>query len=636
MAEKAAAFLAQQKKDAPFFLYVAFAAPHVPIDPAPEFRGKSEAGLYGDYIQQLDHCAGVVLDASTNTGSRTKTLVIFSSDNGAVFHARRARSRPPPNGALLGQKTDAWEGGHRVPLLARWPGRIPAGSERRRSTCRWTGWPRSPRPSVCRCPRARRPMGRAIWRRSPTRPTPRPCTRGGVPRHRGHALRQGDWVFLPKQGSGGMTVQVPPGALGPAVCEARPDQQRRDAQGKIRPGAPPVQLYNLATDLPQATNLASKEPARTAAMKKRLEELRGAAPSHARPLPRNKPTPTYRPLATRWCALQGRPAVPGRRSELLRLFRRGLHDPNNTTSLDGLRRLGEADIPFVRFAVGYGEKDWKVFFDNREGSSAVSICVVGPPSGEGRPDSFVFLALYEFPRPRRRAAGPVGQPRQPDQRADSQFVASDRRALQRVAGDLGLGVRQRAEPNGRSAERRTVPENGRHPARRPEAKGMVVMLAEFAKEVRQHDLTGRSSLATPTRGSSAWHNTAETSWTADNREQTVEVIRRDNPAPLDTLAIHLYASDAVPKELAAWASDHAGYLRVVRNLACEMKRPVFIGEFGLASEAGRPDARAKFEKLLADMEQAEVDLAAFWAFDLRSQDNSWNVTFDNERAYMLK
>ena len=131
LAEKAAAFFAQQSKDTPFFLYLAFAAPHVPIDPAPKFRGKSRVGLYGDYVQQLDHCTGLVLDALDEHGFSQNTLVIFTSDNGAMFTRDAVKVAHRCNGVLLGQKTDAWEGGHRVPLIARWPGHIPSGSVRK-------------------------------------------------------------------------------------------------------------------------------------------------------------------------------------------------------------------------------------------------------------------------------------------------------------------------------------------------------------------------------------------------------------------------------------------------------------------------------------------------------------------------
>jgi len=165
---------------------------------------------------------------------------------------------------------------------------------------------------------------------------------------------------------------------------------------------------------------------------------------------------------------------------------------------------------------------------------------------------------------------------------------------------------------------------------------MVIMLREFAKEVRRHDAHRLIIAGHSHPRASAWHNSTEKGWSADSREQTLEILRRDNPAPLDTIAIHAYADQPVSKEMAAWAKDHAEYLRTVRQLSLEMRRPVFVGEFGLASKGGAADTRAKFERLLADLEQARVDLAAFWVFDLESQSQDWSVTFDNGRAYMLK
>ena len=119
----------QQASDRPFFLYFPFSAPHTPWLPTAEFAGISEAGPYGDFAAQVDAAIGSVLDALAGSGFGDNTLVIVTSDNGAHWlesdideHGHRA------NGELRGQKADIWEGGHRVPFIARWPGRIAAGS----------------------------------------------------------------------------------------------------------------------------------------------------------------------------------------------------------------------------------------------------------------------------------------------------------------------------------------------------------------------------------------------------------------------------------------------------------------------------------------------------------------------------
>jgi arylsulfatase A-like enzyme len=103
--------------------------PHTPWMPTPEFRGKSDAGEYGDFVAQVDGVAGQILRALDETGATANTLVIFASDNGARWTPEMiARYRHRANANWRGMKADIWDGGHRIPFLARWPGKIRAGS----------------------------------------------------------------------------------------------------------------------------------------------------------------------------------------------------------------------------------------------------------------------------------------------------------------------------------------------------------------------------------------------------------------------------------------------------------------------------------------------------------------------------
>lgn len=105
----------------PFFLYYALLEPHNPQVPEPAFQGKSEAGAYGDYVVQLDHWLGKVMAAIKQSGIEKNTLLIFASDNGA---SKRNLAKCPGhdgNGALSGFKAMPLEGGHRVPMIVRWP-----------------------------------------------------------------------------------------------------------------------------------------------------------------------------------------------------------------------------------------------------------------------------------------------------------------------------------------------------------------------------------------------------------------------------------------------------------------------------------------------------------------------------------
>ncbi len=117
---EAEAFL-KANKARPFFLYLPHSAVHFPLYPGDAFRGKSKHGLYSDWVEEVDWSVGRVLDILRELGLAEKTLVIFTSDNGGT---PRAVNRP-----FRGHKASTLEGGMRVPTIAWWPGKVPAGTE---------------------------------------------------------------------------------------------------------------------------------------------------------------------------------------------------------------------------------------------------------------------------------------------------------------------------------------------------------------------------------------------------------------------------------------------------------------------------------------------------------------------------
>ena len=108
-------------KDKPFLVYLPHTFPHVPLFASSRFKGKSERGRYGDTIEEIDWSTGEILKALKDTGVDENTLVLFTSDNGS--------QQKGSNYPLRGRKGQTWEGGQRVPCVARWPGKIPEGSE---------------------------------------------------------------------------------------------------------------------------------------------------------------------------------------------------------------------------------------------------------------------------------------------------------------------------------------------------------------------------------------------------------------------------------------------------------------------------------------------------------------------------
>lgn len=122
----------------PFFLYFPLPAPHTPILPLPEFQGKSDTNAYGDFCLQVDHVVGQVMETLDRLGLADDTIVVFASDNGfapmagleeliAIGHS--------PSHVYRGHKADIYEGGHRIPLIVRWPARIRPGSRTGETVC---------------------------------------------------------------------------------------------------------------------------------------------------------------------------------------------------------------------------------------------------------------------------------------------------------------------------------------------------------------------------------------------------------------------------------------------------------------------------------------------------------------------
>ena len=134
----------KRARDKPFFLYFSLTAPHVPIVPIEEFKGTSQAGAYGDFVQQIDWSVGQIMEALEKNGLAEKTLLIFTSDNGSPGrdgtnmvgdYNSVTKFGHHPSYIYRGTKTDIWEGGHRIPFIAKWPGVIHPGTICKETIC---------------------------------------------------------------------------------------------------------------------------------------------------------------------------------------------------------------------------------------------------------------------------------------------------------------------------------------------------------------------------------------------------------------------------------------------------------------------------------------------------------------------
>jgi len=258
--KRAVQFIQQQAhSDKPFLLYLPLTAPHTPIVPNQEYAGKSAAGDYGDLVAEVDGIVGAVTEALKGNGMTENTLVIFTSDNGSPARAGDQHLRDKqwaqagavermfdhyPNAPWRGMKADIFEGGHRVPLIVRWPGGVQAGVQsgvqpgttNRQLVC-LVDWlatvaaivghdlPDMAAEDSCNL--------------LPTLRDSAVVVRNDLIHHSGGgmlALRQGDWKLIASKGSGGWT------------------------RVKANSNDPAGQLYNLADDPKEKNNRYDQEP----------------------------------------------------------------------------------------------------------------------------------------------------------------------------------------------------------------------------------------------------------------------------------------------------------------------------------------------------------------------------------------
>jgi len=248
----------------PFFLYHATQGVHLPSFAAPQFRGKTQAGPHGDFIHQLDWVVGELMSTIEKLGVADNTLVIFTSDNGpettSVIHMRADHGH---DGARpwRGMKRDDWEGGHRVPFVVRWPGKVKAGASSAQLTSLTDVMA-----TVAAIIGTELPGDAAedsfnmlpAWRgedKAPIRPFLLEQAFGGA---RTLSIRRGPWKFLDHSGSGGNRYENDAG-LRPFIL---PD---------TAPGAP-GQLYNIESDPGETTNLYAEHPGLVKELKALLDE----------------------------------------------------------------------------------------------------------------------------------------------------------------------------------------------------------------------------------------------------------------------------------------------------------------------------------------------------------------------------
>jgi arylsulfatase A len=240
-------------EEQPFFLYLALPSPHTPILPTEPWQGKSGLNPYADFVMEVDGYMGELLETITRAGVEENTLVIFTSDNGCSPRADfefLEKNGHYPSYIYRGHKADIFEGGHRVPFIAKWPARIKAGTESQEVICTTdlfrtlaglTGYDVSDNEgedsyditSLFDNPSPEDPLREATIHHS---------INGSF------AIRKGHWKLIMCPGSGGWSYPRP-------------------ADVKELPDLPDIQLYNLQEDPGETTNLQAEEKEKVSELK---------------------------------------------------------------------------------------------------------------------------------------------------------------------------------------------------------------------------------------------------------------------------------------------------------------------------------------------------------------------------------
>jgi len=232
----------------PFFLYLPLTSPHTPIVPSKKWQGKSPLGKYGDFVMETDWVVGEVMKELEEQGIAGDTFLLFTTDNGcspAANIGMLVKKGHKPNAGWRGHKADIYEGGHRVPFLVRWPGRVPPGASCDLTVCTTDFFA-----TVAEILGEARKLSSNAAEDSfsilaalehPARSTPiRPFTihhsiNGSF------AIRKGPWKLCLCPGSGGWSAPRPNVALKDKTL-------------------PPIQLFNLAQDPAESTNVQETHP----------------------------------------------------------------------------------------------------------------------------------------------------------------------------------------------------------------------------------------------------------------------------------------------------------------------------------------------------------------------------------------
>ena len=253
---KAVEYIEKQNNSKPFFLYFPLTAPHTPIVPNEEFLGKSNAGSYGDFVVECDATVKKIVETLKKKNLFDNTIFIITSDNGSSPHGfpinQEIEFNHNTSNGYKGRKSHSYEGGHRVPFIVTWPGKVQPGAQSDNIVCLTDLFATLAEILDNKLNPGEAPDSYSFLSALTNKATS-PQKRGSIIHHSlngDFSIREGDWKYIDAKGHGGFTL----------IKEFVPDDS--------------IQLYNIANDPYEKSNIFNEYPEKVNELKTLLEKYK--------------------------------------------------------------------------------------------------------------------------------------------------------------------------------------------------------------------------------------------------------------------------------------------------------------------------------------------------------------------------
>jgi Cellulase (glycosyl hydrolase family 5) len=323
------------------------------------------------------------------------------------------------------------------------------------------------------------------------------------------------------------------------------------------------------------------------------------------------------------------------------VFARTLTNDSDQSFETGFKKLSEAGIPFARFmACGFWPSEWNLYLKDKEAYFKKMDRIIA--SAEKHQIGLIPSCFWKMACIPDIVGEPMDQLGNPNSKTIAFIEQYTEEIVQRYkhspaiwAWEFGNEYNNHIDMPNAEGHRPPVITKLKTAEKRSDRDDLSSEMVEtaylhFAKTVRKFDPSRILSTGNTLPRDSAYHQAKELSWKKDTRAEFQEILLKQNPNPY-VVSVHVYRNDGLGQ-----TKSIAELMSLMKNTAAQSGKPLLVGEFGALKTLGSDKEKALFLEILSAIETSKVPLSALWVFDFSLQNKDWNVTFENERSYMLK